>query len=90
MRSRYLGSATAAYPAAVQSRCHSLSTHLGDISRQVSLRNVRREAIDKIKKLQKDGLSEDQSKEAQVRISAKSRVDLGQISGRPELTSTTE
>ena len=80
MRSRYLGSATAAYPAAVQSRCHSLSTHLGDISRQVSLRNVRREAIDKIKKLQKDGLSEDQSKEAQVdlgEISGRSRADLG-------------
>ena len=59
---------------------HISAIYLGDISRQVSLRNVRREAIDKIKKLQKEGLSEDQSKEAQVDlgwISGRSRGDLG-------------
>ena len=59
---------------------HTSAIYHSDISRQVSLRNVRREAIDKIKKLQKDGLSEDQSKEAQVDlgwISGRSRGDLG-------------
>uniref|UniRef100_A0A7S4EWH4 Ribosome recycling factor domain-containing protein n=1 Tax=Chrysotila carterae TaxID=13221 RepID=A0A7S4EWH4_CHRCT len=32
---------------------------------KVALRNVRRDAIDKIKKMQKDGLSEDESRDAQ-------------------------
>ena len=88
MRSRYLGSATAAYPASISApprhtvsfSQHTSRRYISAISRQVSLRNVRREAIDKIKKLQKEGLSEDQSKEAQVDlgwISGRSRGDLG-------------
>lgn len=35
---------------------------------KVSIRNIRREAIEDIKKLQKDGLSEDASKEAEAEV----------------------
>jgi ribosome recycling factor len=35
---------------------------------KVSVRNIRRDAIEKIKKLQKDGLSEDESKDAEADV----------------------
>lgn len=35
---------------------------------KVALRNIRRDAIDKVKKMQKDGLGEDESKALQVNI----------------------
>lgn len=37
---------------------------------KVSIRNIRREAIEDIKKMQKDGLSEDASKEAEAEVQA--------------------
>lgn len=37
---------------------------------KVSIRNIRRDTIEKIKKLQKDGLSEDASKEAEAEVQA--------------------
>ena len=35
---------------------------------KISIRNIRRDSIEKIKKLQKDGLSEDESKDAETEI----------------------
>ena len=35
---------------------------------KVSVRSIRRESIEQIKKLQKDGLSEDQAKDAETEI----------------------
>jgi ribosome recycling factor len=35
---------------------------------KVSIRNIRRDAIEQIKKLQKDGLSEDTAKDAEAEI----------------------
>ena len=37
---------------------------------KVSIRNIRRESIEEIKKMQKDGLSEDASKEAEAEVQA--------------------
>ena len=46
-------------------RCNGEGEHA-----KVSIRNIRREAIEDIKKLQKDGLSEDAGKDAEVEVQA--------------------
>jgi ribosome recycling factor len=46
-------------------RCNGEGEHA-----KVSIRNIRREAIEEIKKLQKEGLSEDAGKDAETEVQA--------------------
>lgn len=48
---------------------------------KVALRNIRRDAIDKVKKMQKDGLGEDESKAVQGKIDKSIKKAEGEVEG---------
>ncbi len=46
---------------------------------KIAVRNIRRDSIEQIKKLQKDGLSEDESKQAEARIQGLTDKNIGLV-----------
>ena len=51
---------------------------------KISIRNIRRDAIEQIKKLQKDGVSEDAAKEAEIEVQEQTNRFIGLVDKRLE------
>ena len=52
---------------------------------KISIRNIRRDAIEQIKKLQKDGVSEDAAKEAEIEVQEQTNRFIGLVDKRLEV-----